>query len=77
MFNMKNMNPVRAGMSVCVFLGVHEYVSVNESRHVRVKCKCDCQNVYICNCVPYVIVNKFAIVVLYYGPFKKINKYKK
>ena len=42
----ENMNPVRAGMGVCVFLGVREfeYVSVNESRHERVKCKCDCQN---------------------------------
>ena len=38
------MNPVRAGMSVCVCLGVREfvYVSVNESRHVRVKCNSDC-----------------------------------
>ena len=48
----ENMNPVRAGMGVCVFLGVcaFEYVSVNESQHVRVKCKCDCQNVYMHLC---------------------------
>ena len=44
----ENMNPVCAGMGVCVILGVREfeYVSVNESRHVRVKRKCDCQDVY-------------------------------
>ena len=63
----ENMNPVRAGMGVCVFLGVRafEYVSVNESRHVRVNCKC--QKV-IGICVPYVIMNKFAIVVIHYSP---------
>ena len=55
---------------MCVFLGVRafQYVSVNESRHVRVTCKCDCQKVYM---HLYVIMNKFAIVVIHYGPLKK------
>ena len=29
---------------------------------------------YICICVPYVIMNKFAIVVIHYGPLKNNKK---
>ena len=31
---------------------------------------------YICIHVPYVIMNKFAIVVIHYGPLKKKKKKK-
>ena len=43
----ENMNPVHAGMGVCVCLGVREFehARVNKSWHVRVKCKC--LNVYM------------------------------
>ena len=60
-----NMNPVRV-VWACVFLGVceFEYVSVKEFGHVRVKCVC----MYICICPPYVIMKKFAIMVIHYGP---------
>ena len=36
---------------------------------------CACVCVCVCGCVPYVNTNKFAIVVIRYGPLKKkINK---
>ena len=46
------MNPVHAGMGVCMCLGVREFehARVNKSLYVRVKCKCDCQNVYMHLC---------------------------
>ena len=49
-------------LGVCEF----EYVSVKESIHVII-------SMYTCISVPYVIMNKFAIVVIHYGPLKKNN----
>ena len=52
---------------VCLGMCEFEYVSVHESGlcgegvHVIV-------NMYICICVPNVIINKFAIVVIHYVP---------
>ena len=56
-------------LGVCEF----EYVSVHESGHVRVKCTYAhvIVSMYICICVPNVIINKFAIVVIHYSPLKK------
>ena len=57
------MDPVCADMGGCAY--DFEYVSVNEWEWA-----CDCRYVYMHLCT-YVTMNKFAIVVIHYGPFKK------